>query len=402
MSLACSTTCANVMFEAVQDELGIGEPAPIAEEPHGQNLAGQAEEPAPAALDGDGVGNGDGEEPEPAPAALDGDVEMVDSDVAGAAQDIYRVLTGRLCAEDDVRPVAQIQQDLQSMRAREAAAAGSMASRDGSDTDDSSSSSSSAADLYGDLEDALSDSDSSSSRSSSSSDSDVGRAPSNDGSSSSGDAGPFPKDPYNSRCRRTVPFYQHFLQWKVYEGATMNVLAAVYMIASLKRTCRFHKAGMKDVCRLINALLPPGNLFPPSWKLVEGILASESVHRYEEMACPHCCRPFPTISRAQWDAHANDVCDICGDLGPRFKTLGIASRRPALRYFKMGVDNAISRWFADPEWARDRQRGLDEGSGPGTFQSSKYGKAVDHCCGGCISDPAVHCGLYGLGVLFSP
>ena len=72
----------------------------------------------------------------------------------------------------------------------------------------------------------------------------------------------------------------------VVRGLDYTVLQAAYVMADVKVATRMSNLAMDIVCRLIATyFLPKDNLFPHSFKVVQGLLQTEEASAYEEHIC---------------------------------------------------------------------------------------------------------------------
>lgn len=182
--------------------------------------------------------------------------------------------------------------------------------------------------------------------------------------------------------RRTLSFWVDHRHELLYPGAKITVLGMCYLLCDMKTSNAMRNEAFNMFCRaMAECGYPPGNLFPPSYYVVRGILACEAASCFERHMCTHCDKVFPDLPRAEEDAHATDECVRCG--ASRFNVV-YSKCTPRKRFWDLGVANLIQQWMADPMFAkhlgRDGAGRLHHMDDPATLLGSPYGKMLDTLC----------------------
>ena len=90
-------------------------------------------------------------------------------------------------------------------------------------------------------------------------------------------------------------------------GASLTVKQAAYLLLDLKRQHKQRDTHFDMLVRLLSvAILPPGNLLPPSLHLIEKVLDVKAIHSYAYHVCPNDHHSWPLTPPADWEAHRND------------------------------------------------------------------------------------------------
>ena len=130
-------------------------------------------------------------------------------------------------------------------------------------------------------------------------------------------AQPVSEDPYTAKKRRTVAFHKENSHSLLYPSATVNVLQACFLIASIKLEGNMRDGQMDMMLWMMHELfLPPANLLPSSLYLVSKILGCESVVEYEYHCCKNGCHAWRPQPQNSWSG--KDQCPKCDS--PRFSS----------------------------------------------------------------------------------
>ena len=135
-----------------------------------------------------------------------------------------------------------------------------------------------------------------------------------------------------AKGRRTVQWYLNHCHHPLYPSATISVLQACFVIAGIKLEGNMRDGQMDMMLRTIHeALLPKGNIFPPSLYLLSKILGCQDVVEYEWHCCQNGCHAWKPQHRENWNM---EVCPRCGH--DRFCQSTDSSGAITLKPYKVG------------------------------------------------------------------
>lgn len=149
-----------------------------------------------------------------------------------------------------------------------------------------------------------------------------------------------------------------------------TVLQETYDMLQWASKERVSKTGFEWMCKHMHKLLGPGNLFPKSEHIMEGIIEQESWHDYHIHVCPnHQCPGYswPVTKCKEWLQHADDVCPVCSS-GQRFRTSGPGDKdlQPSASIVYFGLENVIrNQFFGNADWCSNLGK-RDHGAGKAT------------------------------------
>jgi len=182
-------------------------------------------------------------------------------------------------------------------------------------------------------------------------------------------------------------FYIRNMHRPVCPGSPLTVLQLCFLRLLEKQQCKVSDTYFDRECRSVKAMLPEGNLYPPSLYMMQRIIGCPDVADFEKHVCINDCHIFEDCARGRWEEIKDQCCPECA--APRFRTKETRNGYvliPQKRYWDFGLEGVIrNRCFADHEWCK--LRGTCRNEFTGDFYSSAEAQRIDRCTGGALSNP---------------
>lgn len=176
----------------------------------------------------------------------------------------------------------------------------------------------------------------------------------------------------------------------IHPGSPVTVLQAAYWLGTMKNENRVTDEVIDRLCGMIHKLLlPPGNLFPPSYHMVKAVLEVESSTACAKHICDKCWSVFPHLEHADYSACSDAECTRPGCCNKRFTVSDSGVVVPKRTMYQFDVRDTVLD-LLDPVWADLdpylRQREADFGDSA-TFWGSPAGQSIDKATGYKFSQP---------------
>jgi len=200
-----------------------------------------------------------------------------------------------------------------------------------------------------------------------------------------GDGSPPSPPPGHEPTRSgTAAFYQQMATqplWSVDQNAScdVTVMEAAYALLQIQHNAHMSNSTFEELLTLFKRMLPSGNNLPGTLHLLRKTLGFDGVEKYEWHACP--CGKHAWPPRDKVPSHATDACPQCG--ASRFKD----ADRPQRRFYYLGLEETINRFFADPEWVAGRAAQRDAWcADPRNWWGTDAARDIDECTNGALFD----------------
>jgi hypothetical protein len=161
--------------------------------------------------------------------------------------------------------------------------------------------------------------------------------------------------------RRTAQWFIERKDWLLYNGAKLTVQQASYALLRTKLEDHLTDKYLDNHCKWLSVVvLPQPNFLPPSLHLLKKVCEVKEAEEFEKHVCVNDCVKFPDLRPSHYPTHLNEKCPKCQE--PRFKgkdTNKGVKLVPRKVFWEVGVGEAITSLFANPEWAGMRGKTRD-------------------------------------------
>jgi hypothetical protein len=159
--------------------------------------------------------------------------------------------------------------------------------------------------------------------------------------------------PYGGSKRKTAQWYIDNKDQPLYPGCAVTVIQASYALLRAKLDHHLTDKFVDEHCKYqATALLPAGNLHPPSLHLLKKVCKVEELKKYEKHVCVNDCVKFDDVPPARYAQRAQEECPVCQS--SRFVTGRGSLLVPRKVYYEVAVEEAIRSLFGDTEWSSKR------------------------------------------------
>lgn len=173
-------------------------------------------------------------------------------------------------------------------------------------------------------------------------------------------------------------------------GCSVTVLQAAYWLGTMKNENRVTDEVIDRMCGMIHKLLlPPGNLFPPSYHMVKAVLEVESSSTCAKHVCDKCWSLFTHMEPIDYSACCDDVCTKPGCGNRRFNVSDSGVVAPKRTMYQFDVRATVLD-LMDPIWESlelYRNQRKEDFNNNTTFWGSPAGHSLDQATGFKFSQP---------------
>jgi len=186
----------------------------------------------------------------------------------------------------------------------------------------------------------------------------------------------------------TGRWYRYHRQCCIHEDSEVTVMEACYYMATLKSEHRVPDIVIDKICKLNHhVILPPRNMFPPSYHLLKAVAGAPTSASLASEVCDNCWTVFddvvddPSDHLATPTPPADAACSTCAN--PRYQETMSDARVPRRLVYNFGVQDTVMDLLTRPgmmsDILRDRREAWAE---PHAFWGSPAGRALNaQCCG---------------------